>query len=242
MVDKRHQSNLRSDLVMEKIVASAAQLFAQRGYRATTLQDIATQLGMSKAALYHYIQSKEDLLQPVYIDVLQEAVAELQTIVASSALPSEKLALAIRQHMERIATKPAMIALSLQTNDDLPENSRRIIDEYRHTSTNLFRDIIAEGVACGEMHTSEPKVAALGILGMLNWTQRWFHSEGRLDYRQIAEVFIHLLLRGLLESREEDPLLSASLSDHVSAIRQHTDALASLLQTQGAKRTLQSKK
>jgi AcrR family transcriptional regulator len=233
MTDKRTQSHLRSDLVMEKIVASAAQLFAQRGYRATTLRDIANQLGMSKAALYHYIQSKEDLLQPVYIDVLQEGMAELQAIVSSTAPPGEKLSIAIERHMQRIATKPAMFALSLQTNEDLPENSRQVIGELRDTSTNLFCAIIAEGVACGEMHTAEPKMAALGLLGMLNWTQRWFRPEGRLDYHQIAEVFIHLLLRGLLGPGDEAPKLANTPSEHLQAIRLHVDALTTLLQNQG---------
>lgn len=232
MVDRRRQSNLRSDLVMQKIIASAAELFARHGYRATTLQDIADQLGMSKPALYHYIQGKEDLLQPVYIAVLQEAVEELRTTVASSASPSEKLATAIQKHMERIATKPAMIALSWQTDGDLPESLRTVTDELRREATDLFSRIIAEGVARGEMYTAHPKVAALGLLGMLNWTQRWFRPEGPMNHRQIAELFTQLILKGLSRAHDEDRSFSLSASDHVTAIRHHTEALEALLHIQ----------
>jgi TetR/AcrR family transcriptional regulator, cholesterol catabolism regulator len=232
MVDRRRQSNLRSDLVMEKIIASAAELFAQRGYHATTLQDIADQLGMSKSALYHYIQSKEDLLQPLYIDMLQEAMEDLRTTVASSASPREKLTTVIQKQMERIATNPAMIALSLQTNGDLPENVRTVTDELRREATDVVSRIIAEGVARGEMHTAHPKVAALGLLGMLNWTQRWFRPEGPLNHRQIAELFTQLVLKGLSGARDEDRSCSMSASDHVAAIRQHTEALEALLHIQ----------
>lgn len=221
--------NPRRELMTREIVAQASELFAARGYRATTLQDVAGRLGVTKAALYRYVRSKEDLLRLVYKGSLEQAVHALRTLVQSAASPSEKVRAFILNHAERIATETAAVVATFQRDDDLPRDLRGQSIRLKQEVGNLLAQVIADGVAAGELRTAEPKIAAFAILGMCNWMTRWFHREGRLDHQAVAALFADLALNGLRGSGDARSAVTGDPSGHLAAIRRHTEGLAALL-------------
>ena len=229
MPGRRRQVNRRSYVVLKEIGNAAAKLFVVRGYRATTLQDVAGQLGISKPALYHYIDSKEDLLRLIYQETLQEGAASLRELVDSPLPPAEKLRGFLRSHLERIVAKPAAVALTFQTDADLPPDLLDAIAERKREIDELMTQIIVEGVAAGEMSTPDPKVAAFGILGMCNWTYRWYRPDGRLTPRQIADLFADLVLVRLRGAGGDGASLATTPAAHLDAMRRHLDAMDVLL-------------
>jgi AcrR family transcriptional regulator len=198
MATPRRQSNLRSDLVMEKIIEVATDLFMEKGFRATTLQDIASQLGMSRVALYHYLSNKEDLLEPVYIREMQKDLEGLQVVLSGQFSSSEKIKKSIQLFVRRATTRPLDFELSLKQIQDLPEEKRQIITTIQSQVGNLLVEIIRQGVERGDLHSSDPKLDAFAIIGMCLYVKNWYRPDGRLSPEQISETYYNRVMEGLI--------------------------------------------
>ncbi len=193
----RRQSNLRSDLVMEKIIEVATELFLEKGFRATTLQDIASRLGMSRVALYHYINNKEDLLEPIYIREMKKDLEGLQAVLTSQASSSQKIKTSIRLFVKRATTRPLDFEISLKQIQDLPKEIYQTITDIQSQVGNLWVEIIMQGVELGELHSSDPKLDAFAIIGMCLYVKNWYRSDGRLTPEQISDTFFNRIMEGL---------------------------------------------
>ena len=97
--------SLDKSLKIRKIIDTAAELFHKRGYRATTLDDVAKELGLTHAALYHYVSSKEELLSEIYIQTLDRIFKNSIMISEMDISPDEKLRLIIKEHIQGIIIK-----------------------------------------------------------------------------------------------------------------------------------------
>jgi AcrR family transcriptional regulator len=182
---------------MEKIIEVAAKLFLTKGFRATTLQDIADQLGMSRVALYHYLRNKEDLLEPVYIREMKKDLEQLQAILSSQSSSREKIKFGIQLFVKRATTKPLDFELSSKHNNDLPAAINQTISELQSQIGNLWTEIIKQGVENGELHSVDPKLDTFAILGMCLYVKNWYRSDGRLTHEQISETFLNRIMEGL---------------------------------------------
>lgn len=184
----------------QQIIDVATELFHQEGYRATTLDHVASKLGISKAALYHYVSSKEDLLSRIYLQALESFFASAYEIGRSEQPPREKLRSFIRNHIENIIVKNlAMFGVFFSEEHNLPPKDRKKIRREKRKYTKVVEDILAEGMAQGDFASGDPRLTAFAIIGMCSWLYKWYQpGKGRKDAEAIGDMFIALLEDGML--------------------------------------------
>src|SRR5262250_2850332 len=182
-----------------EICRTAAQIFRERGYDATSVSDIARALGMTKAGLYHYFDSKEALLFEIMTYGLERVRDEVVTPVRSIRDPEERLRQIVLRHA-RIATdgRGAVAHLGDELRA-LPAAARRQIEERMRFYVDLIRGTLVEIKAAGRLRDVDPTVAAFSLLGMILWLPRWFRQDGRLSQEQVATHITNMALGGLTQ-------------------------------------------
>jgi AcrR family transcriptional regulator len=182
----------------QEIIAVAAQLFKAKGYRATTLEDIAAAVGMLKGSLYYYIRSKEELLYLVVRDPIRQAYNTLEEIVRSDVPVTAKISQAIVNHMEVFHEHYPHIAVYLHDFHNLTQKLQQNAIETPKHYQRLWAELLQQGVDTGELRTDlDVKVTGYAILGMCNWVYRWYNPEGTFSAEAIAMIFTKLALEGL---------------------------------------------
>ncbi len=182
----------------QEIIAVAAQLFKEKGYRATTLEDIAAAVGMLKGSLYYYIRSKEELLYLVVRDPIRQAYRKLEEIVHSDLPIPTKISQAIANHMRLFHQHYPHIAVYLHDYHHLRKKLEENVIETPKHYQKLLATLLEQGIASHEIRGDiDVKVAGYAILGMCNWVYRWYNPDGKLSAEEVAEVFTTLVLEGL---------------------------------------------
>ncbi|SDF94156.1 TetR/AcrR family transcriptional regulator [Klenkia brasiliensis] len=171
----------RRDLVEAQILEHATRLFAERGFAATSLQDIAEAAGLTRPALYHYVRSKDDLLSRLVEELTEGPADELGRINADTSVPPVQrlrdMAFAVARNQTR---NPERFRLLIRSEAELPAE---LADVYRRGRRRVLREftaVIEEGVQAGQLRPTDARVAALGIIGMCNWVA-WWHRPGQGD-------------------------------------------------------------
>ncbi|WP_018112026.1 TetR/AcrR family transcriptional regulator [Thermus igniterrae] len=180
----------------DRILEEAAKLFTEKGYEATSVQDIAQALGLSKAALYHHFRSKEEILAEISLLALEGLLR-----AGEKALGTEDPREALRQFMEAHARffeeNYAFFVTMLQGIKSLsPENRARTVALRDRHEANL-REILRRGMAQGVFRPVDVALAGRAVLSMLNWMIRWFRPGGPMRAEEVARGYFDLILRGL---------------------------------------------
>ena len=193
---------LDKSLRKQRIIDTAASLFHQKGYVSTTLDDVAKELGISKAALYHYVGGKDELLSIIYTQAFENVFRDTYEISGMDLPPDEKLRLIIRNHINNIIIKDlSMFSVLFSEESQLPEIDFKKIRAEKKKYTRIVEKIIEAGISRGMFKKTDPNLQAYAILGMCNWIYKWYKPE-KTPYtpEQIADHFIALLQSGYLES------------------------------------------
>jgi AcrR family transcriptional regulator len=188
----------RARLTQKAIVATAAELFAGKGFGATSLDDIAERLGATKGALYYHIKNKEEILRLIYLMVLTASEEPLARIAEADLPPDEKLGRAIAHHAAVAADRSPAMTVFYREQPHLTGPFAKEIILRKKAYEGYFARIIMEGQAAG-IFTKEidPKIATFGILGMCNWLSQWYKADGPFTHQRIAAMFVQMVERGL---------------------------------------------
>ena len=194
----------------QEILRTAARLFQQRGYDATSMNDVAAALKLSKGGLYHHFQSKDEILFEIMnhaMDITQERVLNP---VRGIADPEERLRTLIRLHIEVVLSpRDREITVMLHENHPLPPALRKRINarkkDYVHFLENLMAEVQTEvqKEAQKEGRTRQaggkvsPRAAAFALLGMINWIYQWYKPEGDLQTHNLIPQFTELIFGGI---------------------------------------------
>ena len=207
----------------EQVYAAALRLFREKGYHATSMQDIAAAVGLYKGSLYHYIGGKQDLLVQVFERAMGALIAEVERIAADTSLPpSTQVRLVVAAHVEAVSSNLDALTVYLHEWRALAGDALATVQAQRERYTLLVSEIVGRGVTLGEFDTPDVRIATLGVLGMCNWLCQWYSPGGRLGPAEIAGHFADLVLRGLvadsylLEPRTSSP--SVSPKDRMSVV------------------------
>ncbi len=199
-VAARLANGKRERLTQKAIVAAAAELFARHGFGATSLDDIAAVLGVTKGAFYYHVKNKEEILRLIYLMVLTASEEPLRKIVEADLPPAEKLRRAV-EHQAAVAAdrSPAMIVFYREHPHLTGPFSREILLRKK-AYERYFEQIIEEGQASGVFQAGiDPKIATFGLLGMCNWLSQWYRSEGEYTPQQIADMFMSMIGDGMFK-------------------------------------------
>ncbi len=162
----------------DRILEAAARLICEKGYDATSIQDIADATGLTKAGLYHHIRSKESLLLEIQhsgMDVFEEKV--LSELVTEGW--SKEVTIILHEH----AT--------------LTGEARSQINARKKRYVRFLETSFAEAVRAGRIRPVNPKVAAFSFLGMVLWIYKWFRPDGPVSAEQLAREMQDILFGGL---------------------------------------------
>lgn len=181
-----------------EICRTAAQIFLDRGFDATSVSDIAAALGMTKAGLYHYIESKEALLFEIMNFGLDRIEAEVVEPSRGVRDPEERLRQIITRHARIAVRAHGAVA---QLDDEiraLPPAARRKIERRMRGYLDLVRGTLGELAAARRLRDVDVTVTAFSVLGMILWLPRWFRAGGRLNVEQAAAEIAKIALHGVL--------------------------------------------
>jgi AcrR family transcriptional regulator len=182
-----------------QILEVAARVFCERGYEATSMGDVAAAVGMTKAGLYHHIAGKEELLAAIMtwgMDLFEERVL-LRT--ADIADPLDRLRQTLHGHLLLVLRdRPKEVTVILHEGLALPAPARTRLDARKKRYIRFLEKTIQELVMRKVARPVDPTVAAFALLGMVNWTSRWFRPGGRLDEETLAASMTEFFLRGLV--------------------------------------------
>src|SRR5690606_13505321 len=180
-----------------EIIGSACALFASRGYRETTMQDIAEAAGYSKGGVYYYFASKEEILFEIHERFINEGLRRIREVEARYGDPEERFVKLIETHLEIIRDYKDDITLFYRYMDALSADNYERVKRKRDEYERVFADTVREGVGRGVFETEHVKLGTMFILGSLNSMHTWYNPQGDYDVRELARIVTGLWLNGL---------------------------------------------
>ncbi len=186
---------VRRELVENELLERAADLFAERGFNGTTLQDVADTVGLTRAAFYHYFDSKEALLTTLVEGITAARVADLDRICRDRSLTAtEKLARVTRAMAVNVATHAARFRLLLLSENELPGDLAAKHARGRREILKQIVELFEEGRESGEFKVVDPHLGAFALLGMCNWIAMWFKPNQKKSAEEVAEQYAEIAL------------------------------------------------
>ena len=181
-----------------QIDRTATALFRARGFAATSMRELATELGLEAGSLYSHIKSKEEILHRVCFGLAEDFFAGFNAATRDTAAPlAIQLRQAIEAHVRVLTRDSAASAVFLQEWRHLSEPARTKFLALREQYEAGFRGLIQRGIATGELHAPDAAFATLTLLASLNWLPTWYRPDGKLTPDEIAHRLAEQLLQGL---------------------------------------------
>jgi AcrR family transcriptional regulator len=201
----RQQSRVRFERKRDEIVAAAARVFAERGFEATTVDDLVEATGLQRGGLYHYISNKTELLAEIHRRLIEPLLAEVERIEIEPHDPATTVRLiahALAHNLRDYHNEVIVFLHEWRTvrDDAAWEDIRRARRDLEHVIERALR----RGVMSGDFDIPEPRLAVLGMLGMFNHAHQWFNPDGRYTADELADRFADIFLRGV-EARPSRP-------------------------------------
>jgi AcrR family transcriptional regulator len=190
----RPVSSARRDAMLEL----AAELFAEKGFRATTVRDIADAAGVLSGSLYHHFDSKESIVDKLLSEFLNDLLVQYQQVMVDGGSPRAMLERFIEVAFAALPRHRAAIVVFQQDGAYLAGFERfGYIDTIAAEIERLWLDVIEQGVAAGELVTENPKLAYHFIRDAVWVSVRWYRPTGDWTPADLAEEFIAIVIQGL---------------------------------------------
>jgi AcrR family transcriptional regulator len=179
---------------LDEIYRAAAQIFHDKGYHATSINEIAESVHLTKAGLYYYIKGKQDLLFRIMnfaMDLLEERVIDPARAIDD---PEERLRTLVTEHVRLITMDSSALTILVNELEGLTDEHR----EHLVGRQRAYVDLIASSLRAlkdeGKLADVDPTVGAFALLGMIQWIPRWFRPDGRVAREEIIQQFQRMTL------------------------------------------------
>jgi AcrR family transcriptional regulator len=186
----------------DHIYRVAAEIMCRKGYEATSMNDIADAVGLTKAGMYHYIRGKEHLLFEIMsfaMDTVDEFIIGPAQNLADA---EERLRSMIERHARRIVEKGGEVTILLEEMWALTPAHRRTIRRRKRVYFDAIRQTLEQLAAEGKLRGVDPSVAAFSLFGMVNWISRWYRRDGKLPPEAIVRDFTEIAMSSVLPDRK----------------------------------------
>jgi len=186
---------------VDRLLDTAAGLFWEKGFAATTTREIAAALSIQQASLYYHMSSKEDLLYQIFVSSLQQFLADVPAAVEAAAPPA-RIHTLVHAHVLTLLKYQKRNMTMLTELRSLSSRHRDQVVALRERYADFVRSTLEEAQAAGEIRTDIPAAyLALALFNMLNWAARWYREDRDPPPDQVAELFFKLYLQGAASSR-----------------------------------------
>lgn len=199
MTERKKRSERKSPRKRRgEVLDAAARAFHAKGYEATSIQDIADEVGILKGSLYYYISSKEDVLFEVLQEVHVAALATVKDAVAIDGDPLERIRAFVDALARFTAENTVRMGILLHEFRSLGDERRHEIARERDQYDRILRRLIADGKEQGLIRPEiDPKLTALAVMGMINSIYQWFRPAGPQRPGRVGEVYADLVVASL---------------------------------------------
>jgi AcrR family transcriptional regulator len=172
---------------IREIMQTAARVVAERGYHATSLEDIAEEMDVAKATLYHYFSSKEELFRACLENISAEVFARMEAVAAQPGTATERLHRLVTEQVLILTHDYSAFAPLFLHPIQWPDGLLTAVRRGREHNNELFVRVIKDGVAGGEFAVSDPMVARQLMHGALNHIPDWYRPRQRLQPQRLAD-------------------------------------------------------
>ena len=195
-------SNERSDEEMttfdqrqQLLLSSAVNVFADKGFHATSMREISRESGMSLAGIYHYVTGKTELLYLIQDRCFGQVIAGARQALQGELNPQDRLRAFIRHHIEFFAAHMAEMKVLSHEEEELTGTMRAQVRKQKREYVDLLIELLEQVSPSGVNR----QVAAYALFGMMNWIYTWYKPAGPVPPDQLADDLTHLFLNGFLQ-------------------------------------------
>jgi AcrR family transcriptional regulator len=192
----------RRESKRQAVLQAAAQLFNERGFHATSLDDVAARLHVSKPTLYYYVSSKDEILQQCVNLGLQMALDGIEESRAMGGSSIDQLVAYMKAYGRTMTMDFGMCVIRVG-EEGLSGEGRKALRRSKGMVDMEFRRLVAQCVQEGSLAPCDPKLAAFTIAGALSWIGRWYQPDGEHTAEQVIEQTVGILLKGVLNGASE---------------------------------------
>lgn len=180
------------------VVAAAGTLFAERGYHGTSMRDLGRELGLLGSSLYAHVEAKQDLL----VEVVEEGARLFQDsadrALAAGGTGADRLRGLVAGHIDVVLDNKDVVRTFLNEARMLDEEHRGRVIAARDAYEAAFRSVIGEGATDGTFRPgTDPKMASILVLSILNAVERWYRPNGTLDRDGLVDAIFTAAMRGI---------------------------------------------
>lgn len=186
-----------------EIYQTAAQIFFTKGYNSTSLNDIADALNITKAGLYYYVESKQDLLFQIINLGLDRVEQEVLAPARAIADAQSRLEFIILNHARLSAEGNHAVTIISHEVNELKFSHREETLRRRREYFDFVRDTLVELAAAGKLRDIDLTTATFTLLGMILWLSRWFSPRGKIPVEKVCQDVCEMALKGLLRESQE---------------------------------------
>jgi AcrR family transcriptional regulator len=185
----------------DTILQAATRLFAAKGFEQTSVRKIAEEVGLSVPGMFHYVPSKEEMLNEIMIGFMDEGFKRLMEIYNSAMSPVEKLETVCKFYVKYYAGHKDQLTILVTEGKSLsPKHRRNFVDKQRvyvEALKRLFSDLAKEGL----LKSIDHSVIAFIFFGMVNYTYTWYNPRGTMGPDALGDIFSEVFLRGILKDQ-----------------------------------------
>lgn len=181
----------------EVIKQHAARLFRLKGYKATSMRDIAQEVGMEAASLYNHISNKQEILAELMMHIAELFTDGMENIQKSSLSPREKMERLIALHIRYTVEKPDAVAIITSEWVHLEEPNHKKYLLLRSAYEQNIQSIIEKGMKEKQFAKVDSKIAAFSILSTLRWLYSWYHQQDHTNPVELEQKMIQCLVDGI---------------------------------------------
>lgn len=188
--------DVQHELKRMAILKTAGRLFNQKGFRETSLNDLADELQVTKPTLYYYIENKEDILFQCLLTAITQLLDQTDEIQNSSLPGIDKLIRFIHVFVSAFDDEFGR-CLSHPGPKPLSEKYLSQINPFYFRLDSAMRQMIESGIKDGSVRSCNPKIASFTIIGAINWMTRWYQVDGEMTNGEVAKEMAAMFANGL---------------------------------------------
>lgn len=190
---KSKKSSPRKELILEK----AAELFRKNGFNATSMRDLAENVGVEAASLYNHINSKAELLQEICFRIANKFTGFMDEVISADLPAVEKIESILRFHIRQMLDNYEEVYVSDREWKHLTDPYLSNFKNQRRTHRQRIAAIIEEGIHREEIKKIDAPTAVLILLHAVSGIESWHRSHQKISGELLEENMVTILVGGL---------------------------------------------
>lgn len=185
-----------SEITGPRIREAALRLFAERGYAAVSMRQIAAEVGLQAGALYNYTPDKQALLFSLMRDHMDDLLSDWRAR-STTGTPQERLESFVRFHIDFHLERPELVFIAYMELRNLTPEHFAVIEALRREYENALEQILREGRDAGVFDVTDTKLATLAVIAMLTGVTTWYRPGGRLGVAQVQDLYCDMVRKSV---------------------------------------------